>query len=477
MIGSDPRIRIRISLGAASALLGGILISTGCRADPKPAPLVTPAVQSGTELFLGSPLAGPTARLPAATQPSTLPATEPLAVEVAWYSARSRIPGNAASTSLGSRASLVVTSDDVRPWQATPRQLANVRLFTGDSALKLADALSTAPPSAAVVLSRDTGIVRDGLTAAFTLEGASRSIRAFLTPSHADGQPILELAVAAEEPEAGREIVLTEWPRDLGGAGTVVLRFPESPDGGQSLFLVLAVRPAEPDGRDTELAARASALLSGTASTTAASQAVAWNAPGSSAVAYAGAAAAMADAGTRRAALAFLARETQASLTEEVALSADEKLLETLAERLSARWQAGLPAPTAMAFELERETLTALAEMEDGGTLPPEMRTLLTLHAGEAGRRAASLEEALGAATSVPELRSRLAAENAIYLEDSDAAARVRAYEWLAARGLAPEGYDPLAPVESRRAALEAAMNAAATQSSTQPSSATEGVP
>jgi hypothetical protein len=30
----------------------------------------------------------------------------------------------------------------------------------------------------------------------------------------------------------------------------------------------------------------------------------------------------------------------------------------------------------------------------------------------------------------------------------------VRAYDWLAARGLAPEGYDPLASSDQRRAAL-----------------------
>jgi hypothetical protein len=100
------------------------------------------------------------------------------------------------------------------------------------------------------------------------------------------------------------------------------------------------------------------------------------------------------------------------------------------------------------------------------------MRTLLTLHAGEAGRRAASLEEVLGAARTLSGLRARLAAENAIYLEDNDPAARVRAYEWLAARNLAPAGYDPLAPVEARRAALEAAMSPNAAQPQTRPSPA-----
>jgi hypothetical protein len=35
----------------------------------------------------------------------------------------------------------------------------------------------------------------------------------------------------------------------------------------------------------------------------------------------------------------------------------------------------------------------------------------------------------------------------------------VRAYDWLAARGAAPEGFDPLAPLPERRAALDRSRN------------------
>ena len=58
-----------------------------------------------------------------------------------------------------------------------------------------------------------------------------------------------------------------------------------------------------------------------------------------------------------------------------------------------------------------------------------------------------------------PELRKAL----------SVAAARVRAFEWLGARGLAPAGYDPLASRQERRAALDAAMAAAAQPPQTRP--------
>ena len=45
-----------------------------------------------------------------------------------------------------------------------------------------------------------------------------------------------------------------------------------------------------------------------------------------------------------------------------------------------------------------------------------------------------------------------------MYLEDSSPSARVRAYDWLAARGRAPQGYEPLGPARERRRALDAAL-------------------
>jgi hypothetical protein len=439
--------------------------------------LAAPELALHSEVYLGTPLSGPTTRPTPAitTAPTTAAATSaaPLAVDVNWYFAAIRFSGE--SQSLGSRASLVVASDEVRPWQATPRQLADVRVISGESALTLAEALASAPATAAAPVEQQTGVLKNGLTALFRLDRGPEAgaLLVFLTPTDPDpesGNPRLELAVASETPE-GRETVLTAWPTDLGGPGKLVLRFPGGPAEGRSpsadLFLVLGVRRADVDGRDAELAAAAEAVLSGTAHPT--TQAAGIGLPGSSEVAFSGAVHALAVPEARRAALAFLAREMQASLTEEVALSAEDELLGSLCDRLSERWQPGHPAAPAMAFELESETLTVLAELEDAGSLPPGMRTLLTLHAGEAGRRAASLEEVLGAARTLSGLRARLAAENAIYLEDNDPAARVRAYEWLAARNLAPAGYDPLAPVEARRAALEAAMSATA-QPQTRPS-------
>jgi hypothetical protein len=47
-------------------------------------------------------------------------------------------------------------------------------------------------------------------------------------------------------------------------------------------------------------------------------------------------------------------------------------------------------------------------------------------------------------------------------LEDSSPASRVRAFDWLTARGRAPAGYDPLGTPRQRRAALEHGLSTAA---------------
>jgi hypothetical protein len=82
----------------------------------------------------------------------------------------------------------------------------------------------------------------------------------------------------------------------------------------------------------------------------------------------------------------------------------------------------------------------------------------------------------LRGATSRAELAVRLWNENRILLEDASPASRVRAFDWLALRGLAPAGFDPLAPLAERRAALEAlaASEAAQTASPAAPGEAPE---
>jgi len=93
--------------------------------------------------------------------------------------------------------------------------------------------------------------------------------------------------------------------------------------------------------------------------------------------------------------------------------------------------------------------------------LPPELAGVLARETGEAGRNIGWFEE-LTRVESRDHFESRLIAENFTYLQDASPAARVRAYDWLRARGRAPAKYDPLGPAKDRAAAIEAAVSEAA---------------
>jgi len=173
-------------------------------------------------------------------------------------------------------------------------------------------------------------------------------------------------------------------------------------------------------------------------------------------------------AGSRRSALVFLAEAAGAPLAGDLALLADDTLLAALVARIEegGRDKAALVSGGGgLAWLLERSALQLLATRATEAALPPELNALLLRHAGEAGRYPSSLLESANDCASVAELSARLLAENRIALEDSTAAARVRAHDWLVAHGAAPVGFDPLAPLAQRRAALaalEAAASAAA---------------
>jgi hypothetical protein len=167
----------------------------------------------------------------------------------------------------------------------------------------------------------------------------------------------------------------------------------------------------------------------------------------------------LAFANRQRAGLLFLSQQTGAQITQDVALAANDAVLSQLAAA-AAKAIADAPAVVdrpSIGWILERATLRMMMEFQSGGKLPPELAAILARRAGQAGRNSGTLEEVLSNAFSLQDLQNRLAAENYIFLEDSSPAARVRAFDWLAARHLAPPGYDPLAPSKQRRDALEQA--------------------
>jgi hypothetical protein len=156
----------------------------------------------------------------------------------------------------------------------------------------------------------------------------------------------------------------------------------------------------------------------------------------------------------RRAALLYLARRGGAPLAFDAALVAAEADLTELArftrdELLRAGEQAD------RGWIVERCAWTWLARQATEERLAPELNSLLLRHGGEAARLPSAVGDLARRATDAADLAQRLAFENRILLEHSSPSSRLRAYDWLAARGLAPEGFDPRAPAAERRAVLE----------------------
>ncbi len=183
----------------------------------------------------------------------------------------------------------------------------------------------------------------------------------------------------------------------------------------------------------------------------------------------------------RRSALVYLSSQTGAGLCQDTALVAGDDALADLAKQIQSKLSAET-APedsAAIGWTLDRTTLEFLDQLlnvSTGGTpgaapgkeppkMPDELSAVLASYAGEPGRHASSMDEIMRGLVNRQDLENRLLAENLIFLEDSSPASRVRAFDWLSARGKAPAGFDPLGTNESRRDSLEKALsNPAAAQ-------------
>jgi hypothetical protein len=161
----------------------------------------------------------------------------------------------------------------------------------------------------------------------------------------------------------------------------------------------------------------------------------------------------------RRRALAFLARATGAALAEDVALGAPDSVIDGVADRIRPiLLESGDADRTTFGWLFEAAAWRVLAEATKDPDAAPGLVAMLVRHAGEAGRHPDLLTELVDAADGQATLSRRLVEENLVFLEDTDPAARIRAFDWLAARDEAPEGYRPLASRKERRAALMRAL-------------------
>lgn len=159
-----------------------------------------------------------------------------------------------------------------------------------------------------------------------------------------------------------------------------------------------------------------------------------------------------------RVALSYLADATEAPLTADLALAAGDDwlvgLLAGIAAELEGRDRAALAD---IGWLIERATWRHAAAALSEGEPAPLIESVLLRHAGEAARYPGALGEAATASDDRRAFEARVVAENRLFLEDANPAARVRAHDWLTRRGAAVVGYDPLAEPGPRRAALERA--------------------
>jgi len=154
-------------------------------------------------------------------------------------------------------------------------------------------------------------------------------------------------------------------------------------------------------------------------------------------------------------ALLYLAQETAAPLLEDVTLSATDIVVDHLAHAVTNECRSGPTFETAaLGWRLERTAYQLVVKLLSVDQPSPDLEAILIRHAGEVGRHPSVLQEMVSEAANLEDLEQRLLLENFIYLEDISPAARTRAFEWLAARGRAPEGYDPLASLKERRSVL-----------------------
>ena len=159
-----------------------------------------------------------------------------------------------------------------------------------------------------------------------------------------------------------------------------------------------------------------------------------------------------------RGTLNYLASQAGASFASELALVADDKMLNQLkAEVLKQVGDQTQREPSETALLLERASAEVLNQQRSSGTDSLSSAVLGTLdsYAGEVGHQPDALIAVIRQAASVAELSNRLLAENRIYLEDTSPPARVRAFDWLKSKRIDLGSYDPLASGRDRRAALE----------------------
>ncbi len=467
------------------SLLAVLMVLGGCRQE-KP-PLSAPPLELRVEHFAGGALAGPSTRPVAGFTP-----TESLAAEVRLMLLES-MPGSLGRP-LGTEARFIAATRSGMPVLPGSRLTRGARVISLDGAAAFDAQLTDRDGRIAEIgvfhLALPVGVT--GAVHAVEAAGSERDPiagsamrRGVAVSLHRPAARQLVLALTIDnlvEPEG--ELTAVEDPTDAAAPAAVPKGTPERElalvDMGmpadELAFAVIvpfqfeqgeataiaAIVDIRAGSDDPEHAATALAALEEIRRTSGMAASRPSAAPISSSE-WAGllvAAASLDDPARRRSAMAYLTLQTGANLCSDVALTADDALLGALTAAVREVLKAS-PATNSMdavGWLLDRTAFEFAGKLLAKEALPDELRAVLAFHCGEAGRHAASVEEVSRARGSRREFDTKLIEENLIFLEDSSPSSRVRAYDWLNARKLAPAGYDPLGDARDRRNALERAL-------------------
>jgi hypothetical protein len=472
----------RILRAWASLLVAGLIVGMGCQERPA-RPLPVPPLSMRMGYFFGTPLSGP--------RPGSVDDVKPaeaLSVSVTLV-ALERAPGRLFDP-LNSRARLISATRAGRPVLPSSQLMRGVQVLPLDSPASLAGKLDGASVGRFITVGSMSGALPVGVTADFRildLQQVSDPITAVQTQRRLQVQVdrqtdgTLQAALVLQDfPPSGvsgsslqSERALLDLPGSDRDCVALLIPFHFDDALSKATAIVIQVLPATSEPSHAAALARckrdidlSSATLKSTAESNSGIDVSGWPSiqAGIAALNY---------ADRRRAALVFLAEQTQASLCQDFVLVADQETLGQLAKDIQEKVGIGPEDPkqsdTQVGWILDRTTLELLSKLLSASTntvngnvkMPDELSAVLTTYTGEAGRHASSMDEILHGVSSRTDLQNRLLAENLIFLEDSSPASRVRAFGWLSARGQAPVGFDPLGSPHDRRDALENGLTAA----------------
>jgi len=428
------------------------VVCAGCsNASKQPPVLQTPPVSPTVTYRAGGPFHLPT------TQPVQNQAQDALSAQTSWI-ASSQTPQMLHPVQ--SEARLITAPQLAEPFRASGNLSRGAQMIPPNELDAFLATLEQNKSGQTAQLAASDGVLPAGVTSTFALtEGARRIDIALFRPTAGDA---IEVVLGIESADGQREHVLLD-PVPLAPPTRFALVMPSqfsTPDV-KTVVAVIQLSPSSDSPEHAQaLATCAEQLNASKANLAVAQQSL------SSTIEDTGLAAAMRamrNRDTSRVAMVYLAGETRASVLGDVALVADDPVIAELHGRIAQRIEDTPEASKSpqLGWMLDCLALEQLATMQSSEKLPPELAGVLARQTGEAGRNIGWFED-LTRVESRDHFESRLIAENFTYLQDASPAARVRAYDWLRARGRAPAKYDPLGPAKDRAAAIEAAVSEAA---------------